>query len=167
MTLSHAANPYRLRASVPGCQSSVMAKRRSSPPLADAKPIRGATLGARIYAARTRAGLSKADVQRAMGLKTWHMVHWWETDKHEPRGYGVLRKLAEVLRVTPEELLGIAEGQEPPFEAWEAFKRTPTYAELSDGQRRALRGFAWPPGEVPTVESYRWLVESLKTTRPA
>ena len=160
---------YLLSKPARGRQCWGMPKRRSvhpPPEPPDRGPLPGGTLGARIYNARLRKKLSKAELSRRLGLKTWHMLHWWESDKHKP-GEKNIRLLATELDVTADELLGLAEGQEPDYAAWRAFKETPSYAELSEGQRRSLRIFDWPAGFQPTLESYRWLVEALKASEKA
>lgn len=74
--------------------------------------------------------------------------------------------IAEVCGVTLEEIMGVADGQAPPFEAWARFLDTPTGRELSDAHRRTLAAMPWPPGMQPTVAAYLMAAESLRLLEP-
>jgi len=65
-----------------------------------------------------------------------------------------------------EELAGVLAGQEPPFEAWAAFVRTPRGLSMTPEQRRTLAGIPWR-GMVPTVEAYSALLLGLELAKPA
>lgn len=132
--------------------------RPSSPPIA------GGTIGERIDAARKKAGLTKSELAREMG-KGYRTIQTWIRDEHEPGGDNV-RLLAEVLGVTADELLGIMDGQAPPFVAWVAFLETPTGKALPAEHRKALAALPWPRGTQPTVAAYIMATEALRLTMP-
>jgi transcriptional regulator with XRE-family HTH domain len=146
-----------------------VAKRRQSEPppsvqaiLTDklAQPVAGASIGARIAEARERRGWKKADLARALG-KSWRLVHKWETGEVQPERESI-RRLAEVLAVTIEELLGVAEGQDPPFEAWSAFLETSEGRSMDPGERRMMQALPWPPGREPTLAGYLMMLAALR-----
>lgn len=66
--------------------------------------------------------------------------------------------------MTLEELLGVAAGQSPPFESWQAFLSTPEGQTTTEDERRTLQAIPWPPGREPTVASYQIALASLRTT---
>lgn len=129
-----------------------------------ADTVQGATIGERIEVARIRSGKSKSEVGRALGTK-YRKVHKWVTGESRPSA-DALAALAEVLGVTVDELLGVAEGQDPPFEAWAVFLATPEGQTLTEGERRALAGLPWPPGTQPTVASYAIALAAVRTAVP-
>jgi transcriptional regulator with XRE-family HTH domain len=126
----------------------------------------GGNVGERIDAARKLRGLSKRELADALGHKDQAQVSKWISGTKDPSP-GSLRKLAEVLAVTVDDLLGVAEGQEPPFTAWREFLATPEGQTMNDGERRALRAFNWPSELQPTVHGYVGLLGALRIgTRP-
>lgn len=118
----------------------------------DGVPPAASLQARRIEEAIKRSGLSKSEVARR--LKTSYVtVNRWTTGESRPSAR-FLRALPEVVGMTLEELLGVAEGQDPPFESWQQFVATPEGSGMSPGERRALQGLPWPPGTTPTVSSY-------------
>lgn len=136
----------------------------SDRPRPHVSPLGGASLGERIDAARKRAGLSKSELARRLD-KGYRTVQTWIRDEHEPGGENV-RRIAEVLGVTADELLGIMDGQDPPFAAWAQFLETPTGRSLTAEHRRSLAALPWPRGTAPTVAAYLMAAESLRLTEP-
>lgn len=67
--------------------------------------------------------------------------------------------------MTLEEILGVAVGQDPPWEAWPAFIATPEGESMAPGERRSLQAMVWPPGREPTVASYQIALASLRATK--
>jgi transcriptional regulator with XRE-family HTH domain len=129
-----------------------------------ADTVRGASIGERIESARLRSGLTKTEVGRAIG-KGYRKVQSWITGEAAPSAEN-LRKLAEVLGVTVDELLGVAEGQDPPFGAWGAFLQTAEGQSLTPHERRALAGLPWAPGTQPTVASYHIALAAVRSAIP-
>lgn len=125
--------------------------------------LEGATVAERVAAALRQSGLTKAELARRVE-KPWRLVHAWVTGEKTPNSDS-LRSLAEALDVTVDELLGIADGQDPPFEAWEAFLRTPDGESMTPGERRALQSIAWPPGREPTIASYHIALAAMRATQ--
>jgi transcriptional regulator with XRE-family HTH domain len=123
--------------------------------------ISGATVGERIRAAMVRKGLRQAHLAELVGV-TWQTVHNWITDKHPPDEKR-LPRLLEVLEMRPEELLGLAAGQEPSFEAWREFIKREGDS-ITAAERRAMAAFPWPPGRAPTVNSYHSLLAAIRAT---
>jgi hypothetical protein len=68
-----------------------------------------------------------------------------------------------VLDVTLEELLGVADGQDPPFAAWRPFIET--HSEITSDERKALQCFAWPSGTAPSVAAYEVLLTAIRMSR--
>lgn len=128
-------------------------------------PLQGRTLGERLADAIDRHAESKSAFARAVG-KQYRLVHAWTSDEKAPDADS-LRRIAEVLPVTLEELLGVATGQEPAFEAWATFLTTTQGRSLSDGERRALQSIYWPPGKVPSVTSYQIALAALRAADDA
>jgi transcriptional regulator with XRE-family HTH domain len=137
--------------------------RNGTPPLDTSRS--GSTIGQRIAAAREARGWTKAELARKIG-KSWRLLHKWENDEQPPARESLLL-LAQVLGVTIEELLGVAEGQEPPFAAWREFLLTPQGGDITAGERRMLQSLAWPPGLEPTVTGYVMTLAAIRsgTTR--
>lgn len=134
-----------------------------------ARPISGASIGERIKLRLEAMNMDATEAARRAGMKRPGTIYEWISGRTpQPRSES-LAKLAEVLGMTVDELLGIAEGQEPPFEEWKAFlaelaKRNDV---LSDGEWRALAGFAWPADTKPTVIGYEMLLTVVrKATQP-
>lgn len=109
------------------------------------------------------SGVTKAELARRVGCN-WRQVHSWVTGEKAPSADS-LRKIAEALPVTLEELLGVATGQAPPFAAWDAFLATDEGAVMADDERRTLQAIPWPPGREPTVASYQIALASLRATK--
>ncbi|MGE0787699.1 MAG: helix-turn-helix domain-containing protein [Sandaracinaceae bacterium] len=72
------------------------------------------SLGARITAARLRAGLNRNQLARALGA-SWQQVDHWESDRVQPT-LNSIRGLTELLGVTSDYLLGLSDelGEAPP-----------------------------------------------------
>jgi transcriptional regulator with XRE-family HTH domain len=127
--------------------------------------VSGASIGERIDAAMRRAKVSQAELARRIGVRP-EEISKWRRGPGKPRA-DTLRLLAAELRVTVDELLGVAAGQDPPFPAWADFLSTPEAASLDDGERRALQSLAWPPGREPTLAGYLMTLAALRGgTRP-
>jgi transcriptional regulator with XRE-family HTH domain len=120
----------------------------------------GGNLGERIDAARKIAGLSQKALADLVGADPQMVNKWIKGSKAVSPGY--LRKLAEVLPVTVDELLGVAEGQEPPFGAWTEFLGRPEAEGMTDEESRALRSFNWPTELEPTVYGYIALLGAMR-----
>lgn len=121
--------------------------------------VSGASIGNRIGARLEQLGWGASDLARALGIERLATAHEWVADKYEPSAV-YLRQLPGVLEMTLEELLGIAEGQEPPFDSWKEFvsqlgEKGDTLSRL---ESRALRSFAWPTDQEPTVAGYFMLL---------
>lgn len=136
-----------------------MATKTVPAPTAERRPLKGANLGERISDAIDRAGLSKSEAARQAGTD-YQTLHKW-TKGQEPRA-GWLPALCKVLGVTADELLGIAEGADPPFEAWQDFLCTPQGQSMTPEEARALRMFNWPSGFEPTVFHYSATLQMLR-----
>lgn len=121
-------------------------------------PPQGATLADRLVSAIEAAGTNKAELARALGVR-WQTVHWWATGQSSPNA-DHLRQIAEVLGVDLETLLGVAAGQDPPFESWHRFLETSEGQSMTKDERRALQSFAWP-GE-PTLSQYLMLLTVVR-----
>lgn len=120
----------------------------------------GGNLGERIDAARKLAGLSQKALADLVGADPQMVNKWIKGSKAVSPGY--LRKLAEVLPVTVDELLGVAEGQDPPFSAWAEFLGRPESQGMTDDESRALRSFNWPSELEPTVYGYIALLGAIR-----
>lgn len=124
-------------------------------------PVSGADFAERISALLKRPGWSKNKLARKIGVR-WQTVHEWTTGESKPRQEN-LERIAKEMPVTLEELLGIAEGQDPPFRAWKEFLAvTPN---LTPSERRSLQAMVWEPGKEPTVASYQIALAALHSTR--
>jgi transcriptional regulator with XRE-family HTH domain len=124
-------------------------------------PARG-DIGQRIAAARESRGWTKSELGRKIG-KSYRMVQKWETGDQGPDRES-LALLSEVLGVTLEELLGVAEGQDPPFAAWHEFLATPQGQSMTPGERRMLQSIVWP-GD-PPLAAYMAALMAAKITTP-
>ncbi|MFW6031578.1 MAG: helix-turn-helix domain-containing protein [Myxococcota bacterium] len=124
-------------------------------------PASGEAFAARLRALMERRDLNKSDLQRATGAR-WQTVDEWTKGTWPSTEYA--RKLAEVLNVSLDELLGIAEGQDPPYPAWHQFLRTPEGRSASAAERRALKSIAWPEGKEPTISSYLVGLQMVRST---
>jgi transcriptional regulator with XRE-family HTH domain len=132
-----------------------MAQRQSAEPSSDL-----VILGARIARAVREKGLTQTDVARTLGVRN-ATVGDWVAGRFAPRGDN-LRRLAEVLGMTADELLDVTAGGDPPFASWAAFiERHP---ELDDRARSFLRRLPWPDGHVPTVATYEIMLATFRST---
>lgn len=122
--------------------------------------VSGGSIGERIAVARERRGMSKSELGHAIG-KTYRQVQKWEKGEVQPERDSI-RLVAQVLAVTIEELLGVAEGQDPPFAAWREFIATSDGQTMSAGERRMLQSLAWPDGREPTVGGYLMFLAALR-----
>jgi hypothetical protein len=130
--------------------------------------VSGESTGNRIEKLREERGWTKANlVQRIwpnaitpeQRKAKWRQLHKWERGV-VPDGVS-LRLLAEALEVKIEELVGVADGQEPSFEAWGEFKKSATFERLDKRQRLALAAIWWPPDVVPTVAAYEVIASGI------
>jgi transcriptional regulator with XRE-family HTH domain len=142
--------------------------RRSDPSPQLARPISGASIGERIKLRLEAMNMDATEAARRAGMKRPGTIYEWISGRTPQPRIEHLAKLAEVLEMTTDELLGIAEGQQPPFGEWAEFlaKLEERGDELAEGERRALSSFAWPDGTAPTVDGYEsLLVVVRKKTR--
>lgn len=160
-TLSHVTYAARCQSVSPSDVDPTLA-----PQLA--RPVSGTSIGERIAAIRKSRGLSKSELARKLWPDQepprYRMIHRWEDEGKVPEPES-LRRLAEVLGVTIEELMGVAAGQDPPFEAWPKFLETDEAKAMTDNQRRALAGFWWGDRE-PTVASYKAMLLAFAVSTP-
>ena len=119
----------------------------------------------RIIAARTRSGLNKSEFARELNCP-WTTVHAWETAKYVPKA-DTLKKICQVLGVEIEQLLGVAGGQEPDFDAWRQFLETAEGQSMSVEEADALRAFNWPSNKAPTLLSYAQLLSVIRLASDA
>ena len=110
-----------------------------------------------------RAGISKQALADRVG-KRWGTINNWTRGATEPSAKDI-RRIAEATGVTVDELLGIADGQEPTFPAWEEFVGSSMWQELTEDQQRTLAGIPWR-GSEPTLESYVIAAAAVKAARP-
>jgi transcriptional regulator with XRE-family HTH domain len=108
--------------------------------------------------------MSKSDLARRIwpdvSPPRFRTIHRWESEGGSPDRENLMR-VAEVLGVSIEELLGVATGQEPPFPAWRAFLETSRGRAMTQRQREALAAIWWRDSE-PTVEAYAVLLSGLE-----
>lgn len=109
--------------------------------------------------------LGKPDVRRladAMGVR-WQTAQYWVEAKNKqlPRPHN-LRRIAEALGMTLEQLIGAATGREPETEAWRAFAESDLGASMTQGERQALASMLWPNGD-PDVAAYRMVLMTLRS----
>jgi hypothetical protein len=131
------------------------------------KPLQGSSVGERIADALAQRSKEQGNTRQwlAKQLGTrWQTVDDWIDGKHEPRRF--IRRIAEVLGVTTDELLGVAEGQEPAFDSWGAFLSKEGHS-LTDEERRSLRAMWWPPGKRPSLASYQIALAALRSAEDA
>lgn len=121
-------------------------------------------IGGRITERRERRGWSKAELARRLE-KDWRLIHKWEAEGQHPDRES-LRLLAKEFGVTIEELLGVAEGQDPPFAAWPEFLETPQGKSMTRDERRMLQSIAWPRGYEPNVAAYMVALSAARTATP-
>lgn len=126
--------------------------------------LKGATLSERVDEACRLAGVNTTRLAAAAGV-TFAAAARWRKGRAVPSGEH-LRKIAEACHVSVDELLGIYDGMEPPFDAWGDLKKTRVWDELSAVQRKYLAAQPWPPGEQPTLAAYLLLAEVAKSTKP-
>jgi transcriptional regulator with XRE-family HTH domain len=125
------------------------------------RPLNGGTVGERIDDALAQKGWTRQRLAKELGTR-WQTVDDWISGKHEPRRF--LRRIAEVLDVTTDELLGVAEGQDPPFAAWPEFLATDEGRAMTEDELRMLRSIAWPRGRAPTVGAYLAVLVAARMT---
>jgi transcriptional regulator with XRE-family HTH domain len=127
--------------------------------------LAGASVGDRIAEARERLGWTKAELARRIGKpgkNGWRLIQKWEKGEQRPDRESLML-LAGVFGVSIEELLGVAEGQDPPFEAWRDFITTAEGRSMDAGERRMLQAIAWPPGREPTLVGYLMMLAALRS----
>jgi len=98
-----------------------------------------------------------------------NVYDWLGTPSKPPRQHpsaATLRRIAEVLGMTTDELLGMAEGQEPPFSAWSEFLQALAGRgdKLSSRERRKLAMMHFEEDEEPTVGTYELQLATFRTT---
>lgn len=116
------------------------------------------SMGARIRAARERAGMNKNQLARALGT-SWQHVDRWERDRTQPATDSI-RRLAQVLNASVGELLGDPAEEAGP-EAFVAFLDELAPDDLSDAERTWLRS-APVAVETASPESYIRLLGMLR-----
>lgn len=129
-------------------------------------PVAGGTIGERIAAALVRAGregdvrwlAERCDVR-------WQTAQFWLRGKTEPTGRHIL-KIAEVFGMDPLELLGVLDGQDPPFAAWSFFLSTREGAAMTSDERLSMQSVRWPRGRQPTIASYMMALATLRSSEP-
>jgi len=97
-----------------------------------------------------------------MGVR-WQTAQYWVEAKNKqlPRPHN-LRRIAEALGMTLEQLIGAATGREPETEAWRAFAESDLGASMTQGERQALASMLWPNGD-PDVAAYRMVLMTLRS----
>jgi transcriptional regulator with XRE-family HTH domain len=125
------------------------------------KPLHGSHVGERIDDALVQKGWTRQKLAKELDTR-WQTVDDWISGKHEPKRF--LRRIAEVLGVTTDELLGVAEGQDPPFDSWRDFLATTEGQTMTEDERRMLRSIAWPRGRAPTVGAYLAVLVAARMT---
>ena len=73
-----------------------------------------------------------------------------------------LRAIAGALGVTVDQLLGIALGREPTYDAWAAFLETSEARGMSDEERKYVASRRFPDDHEPTVLSYQLELMALR-----
>lgn len=148
-----------------GTAHALGVKERQSAREHTVSPIVGATLGERIDLACRLAGVSTTDLAKTAGV-TWAAAKRWRKGTATPKA-NHLGVIAGVCGVTVEELLGVMDGQDPPFAAWDEFVAQVARdgVPLSSDERRALQSILWPDGTEPTVTTYQMARAMLATAR--
>ncbi len=121
-------------------------------------------IGLRIRAAFAASGKRKSRLSKEVGV-SWQTVHDWVRGERLPDQVH-LPLLAKALGVTPEQLLGVAVGQNPPFAAWATFADTPEGRTMTEDERRELAAHPWI-GRHPTVLSYQLLLVAVRSAPAA
>lgn len=131
------------------------------------RPVSGGSIGERIAARLEELGISKAELIRRMGKDFRDAtLHEWIREEYEPTA-GYLGRLATGLEMTLEELIGVAEGQRPPFAAWDGFLATDEGKSCSPDELRSLASVYWGRGREPTVYGYQQQLAALRVgTKP-
>jgi transcriptional regulator with XRE-family HTH domain len=114
--------------------------------------------GERIREARQRRGLNKNQLARALGT-SWQHLDNWEKGRVEP-SLSSVRRLAEVLEVSADYLLGLRE-MPSTVSAIEEFLKTLAPADLSEREEHWLRN-APVEHEHLRAEDYEELLASLR-----
>lgn len=109
--------------------------------------------------------LGKPDVKRladAMGVR-WQTAQYWveARNKQLPRPDN-LRRIAEALGMTLEQLIGAASGQEPETDAWRSFVQSDLGGSMTQAERQALASMLWPNGD-PDTAAYRMVLLTLRS----
>lgn len=95
------------------------------------------SIGARIAQARERAGRNKNQLARALGT-SWQHVDNWEKGKVEP-SLASIRKLAELLEVSADFLLGLSDSPRPTRSALDVFFAELAPADMTEREARWIR----------------------------
>lgn len=127
------------------------------------KPVSGVDVAARIRAAMERAGVDTTELAQRCGVR-WQTAQYWEIGRSTPSA-GSLRRIAKALGMTLDELLGVAAGQDPPFEGWRAFLQTPQGQTVTAEERKQLQSMYWPTGVEPGPDTYLFLLSAIRTAR--
>jgi transcriptional regulator with XRE-family HTH domain len=128
------------------------------------KKLLGGSLAERIDEACHEAGVNTTQLAAACDV-TFAAAARWRKGRSEPHGKN-LRRIAEVCRVSVDELLGVMDGQEPPFTAWRQFALTEAFSGLSASQRKFVARLPWPEGQQPTLAAYLIAAEMARLTEP-
>lgn len=108
-------------------------------------------------------GHDRASLSRELEVRWATVDDWWQ-GRVVP-GRHNLQKLGEVFSVTLDDLLGVAEGQDPPFEAWKDFLETEQGRSASEEELTALRSIYWK-GRRPNVASYLVVLQGIRSADP-
>ena len=129
-------------------------------------------VGARIVSSREKAGLSQADLARALGAAA-SSVWRYETGQTMPSS-PVAVQIADAVGVNTHWLLTGRDGPrkarpdvEPRYESWKRFKGTRAYATAAEWQQENLRALRARPGEEVPIEVYIDVLEVLRTCEPS
>lgn len=92
-------------------------------------------------------------------------IYDWLNGRQKPDAE-TIPVLARELGMTIEELLGVASGQEPPFDAWREFLAglEARGDRLDELHRQTLAAVPWPPKSQPTVGTYEMMLAALRAT---
>lgn len=113
-------------------------------------------IGTRIAEARERAGLNRNQLARALGT-SWQHVDHWEKGRTRPTLESV-RKIAEVLEVPVESLLGLRDMA--PNNAYERYLEEKAPADLTEEEASWLEAAPLPEDVSP--DAYHALLSELR-----
>ncbi|MCC6873516.1 MAG: helix-turn-helix domain-containing protein [Sandaracinaceae bacterium] len=118
----------------------------------------GPTLGQRIASARAAAGLNRNQLARALGT-SWQHVDHWEKGRTQPSLESV-RRIAEVLGVSVDYLMGLRDQPERSSSALERFLLELAPSDMTAEEEQWLRAAPLPLSATP--QQYLQLLESVR-----